>query len=375
MEKNIGIVVSGGPAPGINTVIHAVVIEARNAGVRTFGLRHGFAACLLPAAEALVELNIESVSRIFNLGGSILGTSRFNPLKSKDTEDAFYKLIREQQISRLVVIGGEGSAWVSHQVALRNSGIQVIHVPKTIDNDLILPQSYPSFGFETARYAGARILETLMLDASTCGRWYIVTTMGRKAGFLALGLGVAAATTLTLIPEEFEQGITLDALADIVFTSAEKRMARGKPHGIALLAEGILDRIAPSSCPELAACPRDELGRLRYADLDLSALLVPKLRERALAKKLALSFTAKDIGHELRCHEPVPFDVEYTKYLGYGAVKMLLAGETDLMVTRGFSEIGSIPLSDLTLPDGGMRARSVDINSEVYKIARGFMLR
>jgi 6-phosphofructokinase 1 len=90
---------------------------------------------------------------------------------------------------------------------------------------------------------------------------------------------------------------------------------------------------------------------------------------------MALSFTGKDIGHELRCHEPGPFDIEYTKYLGYGAVKCLVNGITGVMVTRGFSEIGMVPLADLVTADGSIKARTVDVQSEVYKVARSFMLR
>jgi 6-phosphofructokinase len=373
---HFGIVVSGGPAPGINSVISAATIEAINRGYRVFGLHGGFQALSHGEGTSLQELTIEAVSRIADTGGSILGTSRFNPFFREDTTQAFIQGLAQHGIDKLVVIGGEGSAYLSYQISLRFPHLRVVHVPKTIDNDLVLPDNYPSFGFETARYAGTKILDTLWVDAKTTRRWFLVTSMGRKAGFLALGLGLAAGVTLTIIPEEFEQGLVpASEIADIVFKSVLMRHSRGKDYGVALLAEGLLDRIDPDSDPLLSNCPRDELGRIRYSEIELSDIIMPLLRKRIKEAGLGLSFYAKNLGYELRCHRPISFDIEYTKFLGLGAVRLLLEGHSGVMVTRHFDALSSQPLAAMAQEDGSISSRRVNLQSDLYHVARSYMIR
>src|SRR5439155_3338695 len=118
------------------------------------------------------------------------------------------------------------------------------HAPKTIANDLPLPGSTPTFGFETARHIGVKILHNLAEDARTTSRWYLIVSMGRAAGHLALGIGKAAAATLTLIPEEFtERPVKLDQVCDIILGSIIKRRTMGNLHGVVVLAEGLLEAI------------------------------------------------------------------------------------------------------------------------------------
>lgn len=375
-QGNFGIVVSGGPAPGINSAIHSVVIEAHNAGHKTFGFMHGFRGVCQGEKDGVIELSIEQVSRVYSRGGSILSTSRFNPFASPEFQERFSAALKQHAINKLVVIGGEGSAWISHHVAASFPSLKVAHIPKTIDNDLVLPNDYPSFGFESARYAGAQILNTLMVDSATCESWHVVTSMGRRAGFLALGLGLAAGATLTIIPEEFNGNkVKLSDVAQIIFGSVKKRLEAGKRYGLAVVAEGVLDAIDPTSSPELSNCPRDEMGRLHYANVEISALLVSELRRLAQSASISTHFVAKNIGYELRCHDPVPFDIEYTRFLGYGAVNFLLQGKTDILVTRLHDQLGFLPLQEMALPDGSMRSRRVDVKSELYLVARSFMVR
>ena len=155
-KKSFGIVVSGGPAPGINCVISSVVIDAENMGYTVKGLKHGFKGISNHEPDAIVPLTTDMVTRVYNTGGSILGTSRHNPFTQKESKDDFLRTLHENDIDKLVVIGGEGSAYLSYWLAKNHPEIKVVHVPKTIDNDLILPNQYPSFGFETARYEGCR---------------------------------------------------------------------------------------------------------------------------------------------------------------------------------------------------------------------------
>ncbi|NMC64385.1 MAG: 6-phosphofructokinase, partial [SAR324 cluster bacterium] len=157
----IGIVVSGGPAPGINTVIWSAVLEASNRGVVTVGFLNGFRGASSLEPNSWTFLNPQSVAEIEAKGGSILGTSRFNPFHHNETKEAFIRTLQVHDVNKLIVIGGEGSAYLSHQVSQQYPNIQVVHVPKTIDNDLILPNDHPSFGFETARAVGTKVLKTL----------------------------------------------------------------------------------------------------------------------------------------------------------------------------------------------------------------------
>ena len=375
-KKAFCVVVSGGPAPGINSVISTCVIEAINSGYTIKGAREGFRGLVEQGAKSLINLTIDQVTPLAASGGSLLGICRFNPFKNERTAESLVNTLRQENIDKLIVIGGEGSAFLSHQIATKYPEFKIVHVPKTIDNDLILPNQYPSFGFETARSVGTEIISTLMVDARTTRRWFLVTSMGRKSGFLALGLGLASGATLTVIPEEFTgKRPHAQGVADIIFHSMQRRAKEGKFYGVALTAEGILDQLDPASSPLLKDCPRDELGRLRYSDLDLGDVLAPLLRARCHEAGLDLRIITKNIGYELRCHTPISFDLEYTKFLGYGAVRLLLEGRTGVMVNRNYDRLGHQPLQDLISSDGSVISRSVDLNSDYYKVARSFMIR
>lgn len=375
-KQAFGIVVSGGPAPGINCVISAVIFAAIREGYKVKGLRGGFKDLSTGAPDSVMELTTEIGARIYNTGGSLLGTSRFNPFSNPTHRDTFLRGLKENGIDKLIVIGGDGSAYLSYQLSKCGGDLRVVHVPKTIDNDLILPNQYPSFGFETARYVGTKIVDTLCVDARTTRRWFLVTSMGRKAGFLAMGLGIASGATLTLIPEEFSDRLySAEEIARVLFASIEKRAARKKDYGIAIIAEGLLDRIDPQTSSILKDCPRDHLGRLEYSQVELGDVILPALRGMLSAANQSVKIIPKNIGYELRCHEPVSFDIEYTRFLGFGAVCQLIEGKTGVMVTREFENLGSEPLEQLIQPDGSIRSRCVDLKSDLYKAARSFMIR
>src|SRR5262249_7217540 len=163
-------------------------------------------------------LTIDDVRFIHNRGGSILGTSRTNPTKSEQDMKNVLEVFAKLNVTMLVTIGGDDTAFSGSQVWERGGGaIRVAHVPKTIDNDIPLPGSAPTFGFETARHLGVQIVQNLAEDARTTSRWYLIVSMGRAAGLLALGIGKAAAATLTIVPEEFRgRPPGLNELVDIL---------------------------------------------------------------------------------------------------------------------------------------------------------------
>jgi 6-phosphofructokinase len=375
-RKSFGIVVSGGPAPGINSVISSTVIEANNRGYTVKGLRNGFRDLAVGEPGSVVNLTTDMVTNIYNKGGSILGTSRFNPLREPKLLEQFLAGLEQNNIDKLIVIGGEGSAYLSLKLSQLHRQLSIVHVPKTIDNDLVLPNNYPSFGFETAMHAGTKIIEILREDAKTCRRWFIATTMGRKAGFLALGMGLAAGATSALIPEEFAGfSPTADDIAAILFSSIRKRLSMGKNYGVIILAEGILDVLDASKSTALQGCTRDDMGRIRYSQIELGDVVIPPLKELLREAKLEVHLTTKNIGYELRCCDPLAFDIEYSKFLGYGAVQHILEGNSGIMVTRDFDKLGFISLESMAGANGIIKSRGVDLSSDLYRVARSFMIR
>src|SRR5262245_3822991 len=201
----LALLVGGGPAPGINGVISAATIEARNRGARVIGILDGFEWLSRGDTKHVMPLEIRDVSRLHFRGGSILRTSRTNPTKDAAKLENVVRALRELGVRFLITIGGDDTAFSASRVAAAAAGgaLSVVHVPKTIDNDLPLPGGIVTFGFETARHVGVSLVETIMEDARSTSRWYLLVAMGRKAGHLALGIGKAAGATLTLIPEEF----------------------------------------------------------------------------------------------------------------------------------------------------------------------------
>ena len=265
----LALLVGGGPAPGINGVISAVTIEARNHGMEVVGFQDGYQWLMKGDTQHFRSLDIEDVKDYALRGGSMLGTSRANPAKSETDMATVLKALRELGVTALVSIGGDDTAFSASQVYKRAGGaIRVAHVPKTIDNDLPLPGSTPTFGFETARDLGVAIVRNLAEDARTTSRWYLVISMGRAAGFLALGIGKAAAATLTIIPEEFHgKPLSLDELCDILAGSIIKRRSQGSNFGVAVLAEGLLESIGPERLME-AMGGQEGLSRYGKVELD-----------------------------------------------------------------------------------------------------------
>src|SRR6516162_9576477 len=216
-RDRLALVVGGGPAPGINGVISAVTIEAINGGMEVIGFQDGFKYLAKGDPGHCQLLTIPAVKRIHLYGGSILGTSRTNPAASEAHLSNVVQALHRQQVTALVTIGGDDTAYSASQVHARAAGlIRVAHVPKTIDNDLPLPGATPTFGFETARHFGVQIVRNIAEDVRTTSRWYLIVSMGRAAGHLALGIGKAAAATITLIPEEFSnRPVKLEHVIDI----------------------------------------------------------------------------------------------------------------------------------------------------------------
>jgi 6-phosphofructokinase 1 len=378
-KKTLAIVVGGGPAPGINGVIRSATIEAINNGLNVIGIYDGFEHLMKGESNHTVELKIDDVTRIHYSGGSILRTSRANPTKSQDTLEATIKALSKLSVDYLVTIGGDDTATTAAAIDNLTAGqLQVAHVPKTIDNDLPLPGNRPTFGYQTAREIGFQIVQSLMMDAATTGKWFFIVSMGRKAGHLALGIGKAAGATLTVIGEEFrDKKISFETVCDILEASIIKRLANGSSYGLAVLAEGIITKINPE---ELINNPHvsieeDVHGNMKFSEIDLGRITKDEVKRRFKERGIDMSIISKDVGYELRCAPPNPYDCEYTQDLGYAAIRFLLDGDTGAIITIDRCSLIPVKFTDVIEANGRISSREVDIDSDSYKVARKYMIR
>ncbi len=386
----MAILVGGGPAPGINGVISAATIEGINQGFEVVGVRDGYKWLAQGDISRCGKLTIGSVKDIPLRGGSVLGTSRTNPTKSEESLNNVLKAFKRLGVTALVSIGGDDTAFSASQIYNKARGaIRVAHVPKTIDNDLPLPGSTPTFGFETARHYGVHLLRNLAEDARTTSRWYIVISMGRTAGHLALGVAKAAAATLAVIPEEFRgRAVSVNELCDIVIGSILKRRAEGTMYGVAVLAEGLIeamgekglmDGVPGGQLDRYGKVKRDDHGHLHLAEIEFGRMMKDLLAERLEKLGVKMTLIDKDLGYELRCADPIPFDAEYTRDLGYGAVKFILSpasARLGAIVSFEDGKLVPLPFQKMLNPKTGrMTVRKVNVNGEAYECACHYMIR
>lgn len=385
----LGIVVGGGPAPGINGVISSVTIEAVNQGLEVVGIRDGFKHLVNNDITHVRALTIPDVAPFYQKGGSLLGTSRTNPAKDPAHMANVLEGLNRLGVKYLVTIGGDDTAFSGSNVYSNARGaICVAHVPKTIDNDLPLPAGIPTFGFETARHYGVQLARNLHEDAKTTTRWYVVVSMGRAAGHLALGIGKASAATVTIIAEEFQgKEASLELICDIIIGSVIKRKAQGKGYGLAVLAEGLMEKIGEQNLRAVMArnpgkfgdIELDAFGHLRLGEIEFGRMVRTFLASRLKELGLKFDMIDKDLGYELRCADPIPFDAEYTRNLGYGAVKFLLSPQAEqygVVITFVGGTMVPRPFQEMIDPaTKKMRPRLVDMAGENYEVARRYMIR
>ncbi|MEK7701467.1 MAG: diphosphate--fructose-6-phosphate 1-phosphotransferase [candidate division NC10 bacterium] len=372
--KTLAILVGGGPAPGINAVIAAATIEARNHGARVLGCYDGFKWLVEGDTGHVTELTINELTRIHFDGGSVIRTSRINPSATPDGPARVAETLERLGVDHLITIGGDDTAYSASRVAKALPSLTVAHVPKTIDNDLPLPSDIVTFGFTTACNLGKDLVRNLMQDAATTERWFFVTVMGRRAGHLALGIGGAAGATLTVIAEEFpESKVSLDRIADILEGAIIKRRMQGREQGVALLSEGLAEKLDPDT---LGPVERDAYGNVRLAELDLGRVLKDRVAASLKRREIGVTIVAKDLGYELRCAPPGAHDIQYCRSLGYWATRFLLEGGSNAMVTIQAGRLVPVPFGLMLDPrTGKVRVRYADVESEMYQTLWAYMVR
>ena len=375
MSKSIAILCAGGPAPGINTVISTIAKVFLRDGYRVIGIHDGYKNLFNGKAET-VNINFHYADRIFPRGGSTLRMSRYKP---KDTEFSF-EFFEKNDVRLLVTIGGDDTASTSNRIAkyLENNNIKIqnIHVPKTIDNDLPLPDRMPTFGFNSAKDAGVEIGNIVYEDSRTSGTWFVISSMGRSAGHLAFEIGASCHFPIIVIPEMFNKTkVTLNKVVNLILSSMIKRKIDGVDYGVAIISEGIfhiLDDEEIKNCGisfTYDAHGHPELGNVSKAHI-INVLVQRRLKE------LGISIKSRpvELGYELRCHRPVAFDLTLCTILGMGVKKLYEQGMKGCIVsTTRNAEIVPIFLKDVEDENGKIPPRLVDINTEFSQMVMSDM--
>ena len=367
MKDAVAICCGGGPAPGMNTVVGSVAkIFLRN-GWRVIGLHGGYSGLFSEEAK-MVDIDFLYADDIFNRGGSALKMSRFKP-KEADFEKKFnLDLFKENNIKLLVTVGGDDTASTANRIAkfIKEKGYEMknIHVPKTIDNDLPLPDNTPTFGYQSAKEAGVVICNTVYEDARTSENWFIVSAMGRSAGHLAAGIGGACHFPMLVIPEMFNKTeITIDKIVNLVVSSMVKRRVLGVPYGAAIVSEGVFHALSDEEIKNSGISfsyddhGHPELGKVSKAHI-FNEMIEIKM------KKLGLDIKSRpvEVGYEVRCVRPIGYDLVYCSLLGIGVYELYQQGASGCMVYVGSSgEAQPLYLEDLQGPDGKIPPRLVDI--------------
>ncbi|NOX45344.1 MAG: 6-phosphofructokinase [Chlorobi bacterium] len=366
MKKSIAILAGGGPAPGINTVIASVAKVFLKDGYRVIGIHEGYKG-LFAHKPDLFEFDFITCDKIMNQGGSFLQMSRFKPKDDEFRTDLFVN----NNVKLLVTIGGDDTASTANRISKflnqNNISIQNIHVPKTIDNDLPLPEGTPTFGYESAKEAGVKIASTVYEDARTSGNWFVVSAMGREAGHLAFGIGAACHYPMIIIPEMFNKTRpSFDRIVNLVISSMIKRKILGIHYGAVIISEGVFHFMTNTEIEATGInFTYDDHGHPELGNVS-KAHIFNMLVQRKL-KELDINIKSRpvELGYELRCIVPTAFDLLYCSLLGIGVKKLFDEGKTGCMVTSDpKGDIHPLYLKDVEDENGKVRPRLVDVECQ-----------
>jgi 6-phosphofructokinase 1 len=370
MKESIAILCAGGPAPGINTVVGSVTKVFLNAGYNVIGIHEGYKTIFTDKPNTEI-LDFTFADSIYSRGGSALKMSRYKPKDEEFKTDFFVN----NNIKLLVTIGGDDTASTANRLSkfLANNKLKVanIHVPKTIDNDLPLPEGIPTFGYHSAKEEGVRIGTTIYEDARTSGNWFVVSAMGREAGHLAFGIGTACHFPMIVIPEMFHlTKITFDKITRLVISSMIKRKLLGIEYGVAIISEGVFHFMSDEEIEGTGInFTYDEHGHPELGNVS-KAHIFNLLVQRKL-KKLDLTVRSRpnEIGYELRCIRPIAYDLSYATMLGTGTYKLFKEGKTGCMIIQNHKgDVEPLYLKDVEDERGKVRPRLVNIDSERVRL-------
>jgi ATP-dependent phosphofructokinase / diphosphate-dependent phosphofructokinase len=370
MRDAIAILCGGGPAPGMNTVVGSVAKAFLSNGYRVIGLHQGYTGLFRSNART-EDLDFEKADNIFNKGGSYLKMSRFKPTKEDFEKNFNLDLFKTNNIKLLVTVGGDDTASTANRVAkfLADKGYTIsnIHVPKTIDNDLPLPDHAPTFGYTTAEDAGAKIASTVYEDARTSENWFVIAAMGRSAGHLAFGIGAACHLPMIVIPEMFNKvEITVDRIVNLVVSAMIKRKIMGIDYGAAIISEGVFHELSDDEIKKSGInFTYDDHGHPELGKISKAQMFNEMLEKKYAEIGLKIKSRPVEIGYEVRCVNPVGFDLVYCTLLGTGVYKLFKDGKTGCMVyVNNAGAVSPLLLKDLENAEGKIPPRIVEIGSE-----------
>jgi len=370
MKEAIAILCAGGPAPGINTVISSVTKIFVKNGFNVLGINGGYKS-LFSDEPSFEYLDFDYADQIYSRGGSALKMSRYKPKDEEFRVDFF----RKNNVKLLVTIGGDDTASTANRLAKylakEKMDVKNIHVPKTIDNDLPLPEGTPTFGYHSAKEEGVRISATIYEDARTSGNWFVVSAMGREAGHLAFGIGTACHYPMIIIPEMFNKTkITFDKITRMVVSSMVKRRLMGIDYGAAMISEGVFHFMSDD---EIIATginfTYDDHGHPELGNVSKSHIFNMLTQQHLKNLRIIIKSRPEEIGYELRCCRPIAYDLTYATRLGLGVYTLFEKGETGCMATidRG-GNITPLYLKDVEDENGKVKPRLVNIVSEAVQL-------
>ncbi len=371
MEKqSVAILCSGGPAPGINTVISSVAKVFLYHDFRVIGLNYGTKTLFREKVDT-IDIDYSIADSIFNKGGSILKMSRYKP-KDEEFNTGFFD---KNNVKLLVTIGGDDTASTANRITkfLRSKNLDVknIHVPKTIDNDLPLPDRLPTFGYQSAKNEGVRIGNTVYEDAKTSGNWFIVSSMGREAGHLAFGIGTSCQYPMIIIPEMFNKTkITLDKITDMIISSIIKRKILNLDYGAAVVSEGVFHFMSDGEIIDSGInFTYDDHGHPELGNVSKAHIFNILLQQKLKKINLPVKSRPVEIGYEIRCCEPIAYDLKYCTLLGSGVKKLFDEGKTGcIVVAKNDGTIEPLFLKDIENDKGKIKTRMVDIDTEDFRL-------
>ncbi len=338
----IGVLTGGGDAPGLNAAIRAIVKKCEKYGFQVLGIRCGWAGLLEANA---VPLKYENIKNIISMGGTIIKTSRTNPLKQPDGIKRAAENFKKLGLDALIAIGGDDTLTVAK--ALSDAELNIVGIPKTIDHDV--PETEYTIGFDTAVNEAMHQIENIKATAASHERVFIVEVMGRHAGWIALYSGLAAGADLILIPEEPFR------MQDVI-NFVRKKIESGQKSLVIVVAEGAL--IKDYKGPITKNVRVDQFGHVYLGGIG-----------EFLAKELekALNVETRHVvpAHTIRGGSPTVLDRVIATRYGLAAVDLVKEGKFGLMVALKDGKIVTVPLSEIT-------GKTKQVNRELYEEAKVF---
>ncbi len=319
----VALLTGGGDCPGLNAVIRAVVRKGEGVyGHQLVGFRHGWRGAM---QGSTVDLTFDNTRELLHRGGTILGTSRTNPLKTDGGLEQVRGTMEQENVDVLIAIGGEDTLGVAHQLA--GLGTQVVGVPKTIDNDLSATDF--TFGFMTAVQTATDAIDRLHTTAESHDRVIVCEVMGRHAGWIAAYAGLAGGADVILVPE-----MPFDI--EEVCERLRHRHRRGSAFSIVVVAEGAVPKEGTLT---LQAGETDEFGHVRLGG-------VSSLVQREIEERTGFEARVTVLGHVLRGGTPGAYDRILATRFGIEAIDAAHEGDTDVMVAQQGTRIVRVPLAD-----------------------------